>query len=232
MKAGKKFVPSQNICVKKMQYAIIPSMVEKRPSRFSSGRSLSDPASRFSFLVSRLSFLFVVSFIFLWLHILDDAIITNEPAWYGITIPEFLLYCAFVYAIVPPLGVWLARRGSVWGLLIVLVYAFQAVYGAGLNHIKHLFGDFSGSRLLPTLLGLFGVHITDIRGHGFWTVIMGMAGLGVTPPHQHILVSTIVAFTNVALNLALIVMSALALYTWWQMRSMQRESLIVTHPTQ
>ncbi len=158
----------------------------------------------------------------MWLHILDDAIITNEPAWYGITIPQFLFYCAVVYAIVPPLGLWLARRGSVLGLLIVLAYSFQAVYGAGLNHIKHIFGDFSGSRFLPTLLSLFGIQITDIRGYGFWTVIMGMAGLGVTPPHQHILASTVIAFINIGLNLALIVITALAIYTWWQMRAMQR----------
>ncbi len=213
-------------------------MLEKIPSRDSAlentsyARSTFDPSlhsgqadsrltllvSRFSFLVSRLSILFIISFIFLWLHILDDAIITNEPAWYGITILEFLLYCAVVYAIVPPLGVWLARRGSVWGLLIVLAYAFQAIYGAGLNHIKHLLSDFSGSRFLPTLLGMFGVQITDIRGYGFWTVMMGMAGLGVTPPHQHILASTLIAFVNVGLNLALIVLTALALYTWWQLR--------------
>lgn len=179
---------------------------------------------RLAFLVSRITILFGVSFVFLWLHILDDAIITNEPAWYGITIPEFLLYCAFVYVIVPPLGLWLARRGSVWGLVILLFYGFQAVYGAGLNHIKHIFGDFSGSRLLPTLLGLVGIHITDIRGYGFWTVLMGMAGLGVTPPHQHILASTIVAFINIGLNLALILMTALALFTWWQMRAQLRRA--------
>jgi hypothetical protein len=123
--------------------------------------------------------------------------------------------------IVPPIGVWLTRRGSVWGLVILLGYGFQAVYGAGLNHIKHIFGDFSGSRFLPGLLNLFGVQITDIRGHGFWTVIMGMAGLGVTPPHQHILASTVVAFINIGLDLALIVMVALALYTAWQLRARQ-----------
>src|SRR3954466_11370751 len=99
---------------------------------------------RLQFLVSRITILFAVSFVFLWLHILDDTYITNEPAWYGITAFEFLLSCALVYVIVPPLGLWLARRGSVWGLLIVLGYAFQAMYGGGLNHVKHIFGDFSG----------------------------------------------------------------------------------------
>jgi hypothetical protein len=177
---------------------------------------------RFSFLITRITVLFIASFLFLWLHILDDAIITNEPAWYGITIPEFLLYCAFVYAIVPPLGLWLARRGSVWGLLIVLGYAFQAMYGGGANHVRHIFGDFRGSQVLPALMNAIGIQITDIRGYGFGTVLMGMAGLGTTPPHEHILLSTIIAFINIALNLALILFCATALYVWWQTRTSRR----------
>lgn len=173
---------------------------------------------RYRFLISRITVLFILSFIFLWLHILDDAIITNEPAWYGITVAEFLLSCALVYAIVPPLGLWLARRGSAIGLVIVLLYAFQALYGGGVNHVRHIFGDFRGSQMLPMLLNTAGIEITDIRGHGFWTVMMGMAGLGVTPPHEHILASTVVAFINIALNLALIVFCGLALYVWFQNR--------------
>lgn len=175
-------------------------------------------SARSRFLVSRITLLFIVSYVFLWLHILDDAIITNEPAWYGITIPEFLISCAIVYAILPPLGLFWARRGSLAGLTIVLVYAFQAIYGAGLNHVKHMLGNFSGSQLLPTLLNAAGIHITDIRGYGFWTVIMGMLGLGVTPPHTHILASSIVAFLNVGLNFALILLTASALYAGWQAR--------------
>ncbi len=174
---------------------------------------------RLAFLVSRITILFIASFIFLWIHILDDAIITNEPAWYGITIAEFLLYCAFVYAIVPPLGLWLARRGSVIGLFIVLIYAFQAMYGGGVNHIRHIFGDFRGSQALPAIMNLFGVQITDIRGYGFGTVLMGMAGLGVTPPHEHILLSTVVAFINIGLNLALIIFCLYAIVVWWQTRA-------------
>ncbi len=180
-------------------------------------------SSRFAFLVSRITILFIASFIGLWLHILDDAIITNEPAWYGITIPEFLLYCALVYAIVPPLGVWLARRGALAGLLLVLVYAFQALYGAGINHVRHLFGDFRGSQLLPTLLNVLGIQISDIRGYGFGTVLMGMAGLGTTPPHTHIMLSNVLVFINIALNLTLIFFCVMALYVWWRMRAMQRE---------
>jgi len=191
-----------------IKYAIIASM----------SANMSPARNRLEFLLSRITILFIVSFIFLWLHILDDAIITNEPAWYGVSIPEFLFYCALVYAIVPPLGLWLARRGSIWGLFILLIYGFQAIYGAGLNHIKHLFGNYSGSQLLPTILNLFGIQITDIRGHGFATVLMGMAGLGITPPHTHILPSTVVAFINIGLNAALIILTALAIYTWFQAR--------------
>lgn len=173
---------------------------------------------RFRFLISRITVLFILSFVFLWLHILDDALITNEPSWYGISVAEFLLSCALVYAIVPPLGLWLARRGSIIGLVIVLVYAFQALYGGGANHVRHIFGDFRGSQILPQILNLLGVQISDIRGHGFLTVLMGMAGLGITPPHQHILASTIVAFVNIALNLALILFCLMALYVWFQNR--------------
>lgn len=187
---------------------------------------------RLKFLISRITILFVVSYIFLWLHILDDALITNEPAWYGISILEFLLYCAFIYAIVPPLGLWLARRGSLFGILIVMGYAFQAMYGGGANHVRHIFGDFRGSQFLPVVLNAFGVQVTDIRGHGFGTVVMGMAGLGITPPHEHILASTIVAFINIGLNAALILFCGLAIYAWFRARraahptSAQSESIV------
>ncbi len=173
---------------------------------------------RYHFLVSRITILFVLSFVFLWLHIIDDAVITNEPAWYGISTFDFLLACALVYAIVPPFGLWLARRGSAVGLIIVLLYALQALYGGGINHVRHIFGDFRGSQILPLLLGNLGVNVTDIRGHGFFTVLMGMAGLGITPPHEHILASTVIAFINIALNLTLVVFCALALYVWFQNR--------------
>lgn len=173
---------------------------------------------RYQFLSSRITLLFWTSFIFLWLHIIDDAIITNEPAWYGISTSEFFLACVLVYVILPPLGWWLTRRGSPVGLMIVMLYAFQAMYGGGINHIRHIFGDFRGSQMLPQLLKTFGVDVSEIRGHGILTVFMGMAGLGTTPPHEHILASTLVAFINIGLNLALLIFCALALYTWFQAR--------------
>jgi hypothetical protein len=173
---------------------------------------------RLDFVLSRITILFVVSFIGLWLHIVDDAIITNEPAWYGISVAEFLLACALVYMIVPPIGLWLARRGSVIGMVIVLGYAFQALYGAGVNHVRHLFGNFSGSQLLPSILNSMGIDVTDIRGHGPLTVVMGMLGLGITPPHTHILASTILVFINIAVNISLILFTLSAIYFWWQAR--------------
>jgi hypothetical protein len=183
---------------------------------------------RLAFLVSRITILFGLSFAFLWLHILDDAFLTDEPAWYGISVAEFLLYCALVYAILPPFGLWLARRGSIWGLTILLVYALQAMYGGGVNHVRHIFGDFRGSQLLPALMNAVGIQISDIRGYGFGTVLMGMAGLGTTPPHQHILLSTVVAFINIALNLALLIFCLLAMYAWCSASPQRRCSQVST----
>ncbi len=168
--------------------------------------------------ISRITLLFGISLFFLTLHVIDDAISTGEPAQYGVSIPAFLLYAALIYYIVPPLGLWLARRGSLLGLVIVGLYGFQAMYGAGLNHIRHMFGDFSGSRALPALLASLGIHITDIRGYGFGSVLMGMAGLGQTPPHTHTLPSSIVAFIDIGVNAVLIGFCLLALVTWWSLR--------------
>ena len=155
-------------------------------------------------LIDRITLLFGVSLFFLTLHVIDDALSTGEPAEYGVTIPAFLLYAALIYLIVPPLGLILARRGHVLGLVVVTLYGFQAMYGAGLNHVRHMFGDFSGSRLLPAILTNLGIHITDIRGYGFGSVLMGMAGLGQTPPHTHTLASSLVAFIDIGLNAVLI----------------------------
>ncbi len=174
---------------------------------------------RFKLLVQRITILFSISLFFLTLHVIDDAISTGEPAEYGVSIPAFLFYAALIYYIVPPLGLWLVRRGNVLGLLIVTLYGFQAMYGAGLNHVRHMFGDFSGSRALPALLGTFGIHITDIRGYGFGSVIMGMAGLGQTPPHTHTLLSSLIAFIDIGLNATLIGLCLFTLYTWWQTRT-------------
>lgn len=165
-------------------------------------------------LLRQITILFCVSLFFLTLHVIDDAISTGEPAEYGVSIPEFLFYAALIYAFIPPLGLYFARRGNPIGLLVVTLYGFQAMYGAGLNHIRHMFGDFSGSKALPALLAAFGIHITDIRGYGFGSVLMGMAGLGQTPPHTHTLLSSLIAFIDIGLNAVLIGFCLAALFSW------------------
>lgn len=176
---------------------------------------LSAPSVRY---FRQISILFGASLFFLALHVLDDALSTGEPASYGVTIPEFLFYAGLVYLIVPPIGYWLVRRGRAAGLVILLLYGFQAMYGAGLNHIRHLYGDFGGSGALPRLLGLFGITVTDIRGYGFGSVLMGMAGLGQTPPHTHTLLSSLIAFVDIGLNAVLILVVLLALQAAWRAR--------------
>lgn len=180
---------------------------------------------RLAVLLRRITILFCISLSFLTLHVIDDAISTGEPAQYGVTIPEFLVYAGFIYLIIPPIGLLLARRGSLLGLIIVTLYGFQAMYGAGLNHIRHMFGDFSGSRALPVILNALGIHITDIRGYGFGSVLMGMAGLGQTPPHTHTLLSSLIAFIDIALNAVLIGTCLLAMHAWWQARAADRAQI-------
>lgn len=177
-------------------------------------------------LLQRITLLFFVSFFFLSLHVIDDAISTGEPAEYGVTIPEFLFYAALIYALLPPIGLILARRGNPIGLLVVMLYGLQAMYGAGLNHVRHMTGDFSGSRALPALLANLGIHIGDIRGYGFGSVVMGMAGLGQTPPHTHTLVSSLIAFVDIGLNAVLIGFCLAALVVWWRHAPVRRDSAV------
>ncbi len=176
---------------------------------------------RLKSLIQRITILFLVSLFFLSLHIIDDAISTGEPAEYGVGVVEFIFYAALVYAVLPPLGLLLARRGHVAGLILLALYGMQAMYGAGLNHIRHMFGDFSGSRALPALLSNFGIHVADIRGYGFGSVLMGMAGLGETPPHTHTLISSLIAFVDIGLNAVLIGLCLAAMALWWRSRKLQ-----------
>lgn len=162
-------------------------------------------------LTPKIAFLFGVSFVFLTLHALDDAFVTGEPGWYGIGSGEFLFYLLLIFGIVPPFGLYLARRGNRWGFAILLLYAIQAFYGAGLNHIRHLMGDFRGSQLLPTLFDALGIQVGDTRGHGFLSLLAGMAGLTGVPPHSHSLASTLVVFVSLGVNIVLIGMLLLAL---------------------
>ncbi len=170
--------------------------------------------------VDAITILFVISLVGLGLHVLDDALVTREPDWYGIGVGEFLLYAALLYLIVPPLGLVLARRGHMAGLIILALYTLQAFYGAGLNHVRHLLGSFQGSQVLPAIFKTLGVDYAPyLTGHGFLSVLMNMAGLGVTPPHTHTLASDGVVFFNIGLNLALIIYLFLAARAAWQTRS-------------
>ena len=170
-----------------------------------------------------ITILFFVSLIGLSLHALDDALVTREPDWYNVGVAEFLFYVALIYYVVPPLGLLLARRGKIIGLVILAVYAFQAFYGAGVNHVRHLLGEFQGSQLLPTVVKLLGINYAPyLTGHGFLSVVLNMAGLGVTPPHTHTLASDIVVFFNIALNLVLMYYLALAAREWWRRRNLAK----------
>ena len=163
--------------------------------------------------------LFCISLIGLGLHVFDDALVTREPDWYNIGVSEFLFYVALIYFIIPPLGLVLARRGNGVGLILLALFAFQAFYGAGVNHVRHLFGNFQGSQLLPTIFNSLGIDYAPyLTGHGFVTVLMNMAGLGVTPPHTHTILSDAVVFFNIGLNVVLMYYIALAAREWWRSR--------------
>jgi hypothetical protein len=172
-----------------------------------------------------MTILFAASLFFLSVHVIDDALTSGEPATSGVRISEFLLYAGLIYWLIPPLGLILARRNQMVGFIIVSLYALQAIYGAGLNHVRHMFGDFNGSQSLPTLLALFGIHIGDIRGYGFGSVLMGMAGLGPTPPHTHTLLSSLIAFVDTTLNAVLILVTFLALRETLGLSQVRRKSL-------
>jgi hypothetical protein len=170
--------------------------------------------------IRSITILFCLSLIGLSLHALDDALVTREPDWYHVGVGEFLFYVALIYYIVPPVGLALARRGKIIGLILLALYAFQAFYGAGVNHVRHLFGEFQGSQLLPTIARSLGIHYAPyLTGHGFLSVILNMAGLGVTPPHTHTLASDVVVFFNIGVNLVLMYQLALAAREGWRQRN-------------
>lgn len=167
-----------------------------------------------------ITMLFGLSLIGLSLHAIDDAYVTREPDWYSLSPELFLVVVALIYLIVPPIGLVLARRGKWLGFVILAGYTFQALYGAGINHVRHLFGNFSGSQLLPTILTTLGIDYTPyLNTRGVLPLLMNMAGLGVTPPHSHTLVSTMVVFCNIAINLTLFLYLFLAARELWRQRT-------------
>ena len=158
--------------------------------------------------------LFAVSLFFLMTHVLDDAFNLGEPRDWGVSTAEFLVIVASMYLVIPPLGAALARRGSVWGFVIVLLYALQAYYGGGINHMRHLTGDFGGSGIIARTLLTAGISWGDIRGHGFLTGVAAMLGLGINSPHSHTWWSTDIALINVLLNIPLIGLCVFAIIQW------------------
>ena len=167
---------------------------------------------------------FGVSLLGLALHALDDAYVTREPDWYGLAPEQFLLLVAAIYLIVPPIGLVLARRGKWLGFGIVAAYTFQALYGAGINHVRHLFGNFSGSQLLPSILTALKIdYAAYANAKGFVPILMNMAGLGTTPPHTHTTLSNVIVFCNIAINLTLFYYLFLAARALWHQKKLATE---------
>ena len=168
--------------------------------------------------------LFGVSLLGLALHAIDDAYITGEPNWYGVRPEEFLIVVALIYLIVPPFGLWLVRRGKWIGLVIAAGYAFQALYGAGINHVRHLYGNFSGSQLLPTILAALKIDYAPwLATRGITPLLLNMVGLGSTPPHSHTTVSNFIVFCNIAINLTLFYFLFLAARELWHQKKFATE---------
>jgi hypothetical protein len=158
--------------------------------------------------------LFIISLFFLGTHVIDDALFLNEPADWGVSVPEFLFIVASIYLIIPPLGAALARRGMLVGFVIVMGYAFQAFYGGGVNHMRHLQGEFGGLGTIARFLTSLGVDCLNMQGRGFVTGLAAMVGCGVTSPHTHTWWSNTIAATNIILNVPLIALCIFAIIRW------------------
>jgi hypothetical protein len=150
-------------------------------------------------------------------HVIDDAFV-GEAGWWGVSVPEFIAFNAQLYLILPPLGWALARRNHAAGFMVVLLYALQAFYGGGLNHVRHLMGEFGGSRLLPGLLQAAGIELGDVRGRGWLTGVLWFFGLGTTPPHSHSAFSNLIVFLAIGVNFTLIAFCLLGLWQCWRKR--------------
>ena len=162
--------------------------------------------------------LFAVSIVFLTLHAAYDGIILGEAGDWGIGIIEYFFYLALIYLIVPPLGVFLARRSNPVGYCIVGLYALQVMYGAGITDDRPMIG------IMPKLLGMLGIQVTSIHGYGFFSVIMEILGLAPSEPRVSTLFSTAIAYTNVIVNGALFVLCLLGLGMWWNQRRAVNQS--------
>lgn len=159
-----------------------------------------------------LTLVFSISLFFLVLHAAHDAFVLDEAADWGVSYFEYFFYLALVYLTVPILGLFWARRGQVFGYLIVALYALQVMYGAGVTDDRPMIG------LVPRLLGAFGIHIFSIHGYGFLTIILEILGVGEFEAHAPTLLSTLIQYANIGINAILLALCLLALYQWWQSR--------------
>ncbi len=156
--------------------------------------------------------LFAVSIVFLALHAAYDGTVLGEAEDWGVGIVEYFFYLALIYLIVPPLGVFLAQRSNPIGYGIVGFYALQVMYGAGITDDRPMIG------IAPKLLGVFGIQVTSIQGYGFFSVIMEILGLAPLEPRVSSLFSTVIAYTNIVVNGALVVLCLYGLWVWWGRR--------------
>ncbi len=153
--------------------------------------------------------LFFASLLFLALHAAYDGIVLDEAADWGVSLLQYLLYLAIIYLIVPPLGLFLARRFNPIGWVILGLYALQVMYGAGITDDQPMLG------IMPRLLGSLGVHISGIQGYGFFSIILEILGFAPSEPPSPTLFSNLVADANIVVNGALILLCVLALRSWW-----------------
>ena len=160
--------------------------------------------------------LFAVSLVFLALHAAYDGIVLGEAEDWGVTLAQYFLYLALIYLIVPPLGVYLARRFNPVGWVIVGLYALQVMYGAGITDDRPMLG------VMPRILGSLGVHITSIQGYGFMSIILEILGFAPAEPRAPSLFASGIAYVNIAVNAALVLLCLLALGVWWSQRRATR----------
>jgi hypothetical protein len=78
---------------------------------------------------------------------------------------------------------------------------------------------------LPTILTAFKIDYTPyLNTQGVLPLLLNMAGLGVTPPHSHTILSTMVVFCNIAINLTLF------LYLFLTARELWRQRVLLSSP--
>ena len=164
--------------------------------------------------------LFGASLLFLAFHAAYDGIVLDEAEDWGVTLAQYFFYLALIYLIIPPLGLFLARRLNPLGWIILGSYALQVMYGAGITDDQPMLG------VMPRLLGNLGVHISGIQGYGFFSIILEILGFAPAEPQKPTLFSILVADVNIVVNGALILSCLFALRSWWVERRALEAALV------